>query len=54
MSFKILDNLDNLNDFNLADSIHTFFIGGMNRGRKVLLENQNSSSLNIVGCVTVI
>ncbi|XP_027912560.1 uncharacterized protein LOC114172019 [Vigna unguiculata] len=54
MPFKILDNLDNLSDFNWADSVHTFLIGGMNRGRKVLLENQNSSSLNIAGCVAVI
>jgi len=54
MPFKILDNLDNLSDFNWVDSVHTFLICGMNRGRKVLLENQNSSRLNIAGCVAVI
>ncbi|QCE11570.1 hypothetical protein DEO72_LG10g2803 [Vigna unguiculata] len=54
MPFKILDNLNNLSDFNWADSVHTFLIGGMNRGHKVLLENQNSSSLNIAGYVAVI
>jgi len=39
MPFKILDNMDNLGDFNWVDSVHTFLIGGMNHGRKVLPEN---------------
>jgi len=54
MPFKILDNLDNLSDYNWADSVHNFLIGGLNRACKVLRENQNSCSLHVAGCVAVV
>ena len=54
MPSKILDNLDNLSDYNWAECVHTFFIGGLNCGCNVIREKQNSSSLNVVVCVAVV
>jgi len=54
MPSKILDNLDNLSDFNWAECVHTLLTSALNRGCKVVREKQNSRSLNIVGCVVVV
>ena len=36
MPFKVLDNLDNLSDYNWAELVHSFLISALNRGCKVV------------------
>ncbi|QCE03582.1 Ulp1 protease family [Vigna unguiculata] len=54
MPFKVLDNLDNLSDYNWAESVHSFFISTLNRGCKVVREKINTRSLNLAGSVVVV
>ncbi|QCD87662.1 hypothetical protein DEO72_LG3g2201 [Vigna unguiculata] len=54
MPFKVLDNLDNLSDYNWAESVHSFFISALNHGCKVVQEKINTRSLNLAGYVVVV
>jgi len=54
MPFKVLDNLDNLSDYNWAESVHSFFISTLNHGCKVVREKINTRSLNLAGSVVVV
>ena len=54
MPFKVLDNLDNLSDYNWAESVHSFFISALNCGCKVVREKINTRSLNLAGSVVIV
>jgi len=36
MLYKILDNLDNLNQYNWVNSVYSFLVGVLNRGCKIV------------------
>ena len=54
MPFKVLDNVDNLSEYNWAESVHSFLISALNRGCKVVREKINTRSLNLAGSVVVV
>lgn len=54
MPLKILDNVENLSEYNWTNSVHGFLVSGLNRGCKVVRQKQNEHSLNLAGAVQVV
>jgi len=44
MPFRLLDNLDNLNQYNWSRSVHSFLVEGFNRAYHTLRQDQNTSA----------
>ena len=51
MPFRLLDNLDKLNEYRWASYVHEFLICSLSRSSKVLRENQNNHTIFVAGCV---
>ncbi|QCE11324.1 Ulp1 protease family [Vigna unguiculata] len=47
-------NLENLSDYNWAESVHSFLISALNRGCKVVREKINTRSLNLARSIVVV
>ena len=54
MPFRLLDNLDNLNQYNWSRSVHRFLVEGFNRGYHTLRQDQNTSAIIVAGSVAVL
>ncbi|XP_027905668.1 uncharacterized protein LOC114165206 [Vigna unguiculata] len=53
MPFRLLDNLDNLNQYNWSRSVHSFLVEGFNRAYHTLREDQNTSAITVAGSVAI-
>jgi len=53
MPFTLLDNLDNLNQYNWSRSVHSFLVEGFNRAYHTLRQDQNTSAITVAGSVAV-
>ncbi|XP_027927659.1 uncharacterized protein LOC114184552 [Vigna unguiculata] len=53
MPFRLLDNLDNLNQYNWSRSVHSFLVEGFNRAYHTLRQDQNTSTITVAGSVAI-
>jgi len=54
MSFRLLDNLDNLNEYNWSRSVHSFLVEGFNCAYHTIRQDQNMSAITVAGSVAVL
>ncbi|QCE05806.1 sentrin-specific protease 1 [Vigna unguiculata] len=53
MPFRLLDNLDNLYQYNWSRSVHSFLVEGFNRAYHTLRQDQNTSGITVAGSVAI-
>ncbi|QCE11349.1 sentrin-specific protease 1 [Vigna unguiculata] len=53
MPFRLLDNLDNLYQYNWSRSVHSFLVESFNRAYHTLRQDQNTSAITVAGSVAI-